>query len=300
MAAKKKSAALPAKRPGLPPSALRGLLEGQPEPPARKQARLEREANTPELSIEETPEPGMKKKRKRLKIADSAAKRIKQLPNFQEVHNRLCAGVSCESIARWLQDDLGLATDVGYEGLVRQLYRYRKHIPIDERKGRPVALLHERVKEQNHRVNTLEELNKLYEFQIQRLDKLISIEDRMQQGLMGQTGTELDRAARYLNQIISLKERLGLIKKGAPEVTTDVNVAAAAGAAGGAMAMLMSKYGDNAPDVMSNIGKRLAAAVHRAAAVKPEMASEGTNDGSEDLDPSQQILDVPAPDLKKR
>jgi hypothetical protein len=280
---------------GLPPGVGDSLFPPGKEPPARKMARAHPAA--PEMVTGEQPEPTPKKKVKRaIKVSDTAARRIKQLPNFQEVHNRLCAGISCESIARWLQDDLSLATDVGFEGLVRQLYRYRKHIPPQDRKSRKQALLHERVQDQTHRINTLEELAKLYEFQIQRIDKLIEQEDRFPTTIQV-LGNEMDRAARLLNQIVSLKERLGLIKKGAPEVITDMNTAVAAGAAGGAMAMLMQKYGDSAPDAMSNIGKKLAAAIHRAGISTPQMPAEATNAPKPDLDPAKQVSEVPAPNF---
>lgn len=212
----------------------------------------------------------MPKRKTERKTAHTAFRRIRSLPNFQEVRRRLCAGVSCESVARWLQDDCQMATDAKYPTLVQQLYRYRDTIPLKDRQSTKVVKLYERTDQFRHRVNTLEEMIKVYEYQLVRLNKAIELEDKANMPY-GATAKEMDRAMGYLLQIARLKGELGLIDKTGEkdnEGSFDRGVML-----GGALSVIAARYGPEAVDKLQHAGKKIQEHLQRMLA-NPELAGK--------------------------
>ena len=180
--------------------------------------------------------------------------RLTSLENCAEVRRRLCAGVSCESVAEWLQDDLGLATDVSRAGLIRQLYRYRDTIPLSDRAPKQISRLRARIEQFTHRVNTLAECVKLYELQLTRICKLVDVEDLAEETIRA-LGPELDRAMKYLRQISELKGEMG---REEPTGNDDMPYAATSRERmAGVIQVLEDKYGSDVEARLAWIGKRL-------------------------------------------
>jgi hypothetical protein len=191
-------------------------------------------------------------KRKRASIS-RGFQRLKALPNFDDVHQRLASGLSIDYIARWLQTDLSLCTDISCDGLKRQLFRYRDTIPLPERSPRKIKLLEERIREYAGQINVLKEITRLYQFQCARLDATME-----QHGELSlEMGRELDRAMGYIERLGDVKHRLGLFHRGsgAPELETEINPADSMQA--GAVQAVINKYGPDAPVILASAGRKL-------------------------------------------
>ena len=184
-----------------------------------------------------------------------AFRKLKALPNFQLIHTKLCAGVSCESVATYLQKQCDLYTDVREDSLVRQLYLYRKTIPITERHPTTVTSLEEELQHETHKVEELRETNLLYELTKMRITKLVLVEKGNQIGLHPQLNALVDQASRLLLQIRGMKRDLGKVP-GAPDYNPD-------GASeteldmlkNGAMSVILKQYGPRAHEVLTRVGR---------------------------------------------
>ena len=214
------------------------------------------------------------------KTVASAYKRLKQLPVYGELYTKLCAGVTCENVAEWVQDSCHLLPDVKRTALVRQLYRYRDTIPFRHRQPVERPKMYERVEKMAARVNTLDELTRLYNFQLLRIDKVIAFEDSHQVPYPG-LGREMDRAAELLQQIINLKMRLGLIKLGG-ELAGDIVEAESSAMLMGVMATMRALHGPEATDRLTAIGKKIQESLMRGLPAGPPV-----------LNPQDEIIQEP-------
>ncbi len=182
-----------------------------------------------------------------------AFKRLKELPNFDVIHHKIVSNVSPQSIATFIQDDCGLCEDINHRSLVTMLYRYKRSIPYDERTPREMTALARRTEQFPHELSVLEETTRLYELQTTRVAQLIELEDEAGEPLRA-LGVEMDRGMKYLEQIMSLKEKLGLIGDHGEQLSAmdlgDTLVS-------GAMAVITKKYGDGAQAKLAFIGKKL-------------------------------------------
>ncbi len=182
-----------------------------------------------------------------------AFKRIKDLPNYDEVHHKIVSNVSPQSIARWIQDDCGLCEDITSASLVATLYRYKRSIPYEERTPKEMTAIARRVEQFPHELSVLEETTRLYEIQTTRVAQLIDIEDDAGEPLRA-LGVEMDRGMKYLQQIAELKAKLGLIgDHGEQRSAMDFGDTMMSGA----MAVIQKKYGDGATQKLAFIGKKI-------------------------------------------
>ena len=182
-----------------------------------------------------------------------AFKRLKELPNFEVLHHKIVSNVSPQSIATFIQDDCGLCDNINHRSLVTMLYRYKRSIPYEERTPREMTALARRTEQFPHELSVLEETTRLYELQTTRVAVLIELEDDAGEPLRA-LGVEMDRGMKYLEQIMSLKEKLGLIGDHGEQLSAmdlgDTLVS-------GAMAVITKKYGDGAQAKLAFIGKKL-------------------------------------------
>ncbi len=182
-----------------------------------------------------------------------AFKRLKELPNFEVIHHKIVSNVSPQSIATFIQDDCGLCDDINHRSLVTMLYRYKRSIPYEERTPREMTALARRTEQFPHELSVLEETTRLYELQTTRVAVLIELEDEAGEPLRA-LGVEMDRGMKYLEQIMALKEKLGLIGDHGEQLSAmdlgDTLVS-------GAMAVITKKYGDGAQAKLAFIGKKL-------------------------------------------
>lgn len=87
-----------------------------------------------------------------------------------ELDERICAGYTMPQIARWLQTEKQLCTDVGYDSLCTMLSRYRQEMKpaqlIAPRMPKTIEKANETVEKG---LDELEELEKLYALQMERV-----------------------------------------------------------------------------------------------------------------------------------
>lgn len=197
-----------------------------------------------------------KKKKRHHKKHIDAFRKLKQLPNFDAVHQKLASGISCENVADWLQQKCDQYTDVKRDSLVRQLYLYRKTIPPTERRGVEVDKLEAELQAETHKVDELRETNLLYEYTKKRIGKLIEIEKANMVGVHPQLSPLVTQAAHLLIQINNLKRQLGQIP-GAPgfQITPDEQEFDTL--RNGAMAVIVKQYGPRAHEVLTKVGKSI-------------------------------------------
>lgn len=140
----------------------------------------------------------------------SAFAKLKQSPSYQEVHDKICAGVAIERIAEWLQEEKGEFTNIKRPSLVRQLYRYKESIPATKLAdaGLP-SHLWKKIEGMKRGVNELEELEKLYLLQLQRIALGVDTEEKIK-FLNKAIRKELELAADLLGRMAELKMKLGL------------------------------------------------------------------------------------------
>lgn len=147
---------------------------------------------------------------------DGKFSKLKSLPYFDEIDRRIRAGFAVEEVAEWMQEDLNLRTEIKRESLVRQLYRYKKDIP-------PAKLLTDKeplyvrkaVEKMGRGIDELEEMKKLYLYQLKRISIDGSTEEKINK-LFGSQSKEIKLAYDMLQQMMQKKMELGILSK-APE-----------------------------------------------------------------------------------
>lgn len=151
-----------------------------------------------------------------------AFEKLRQIRCFPAVDKKIRAGVPCENVAEWIQDDQNEYTDIKRDSLVRQLYRYKEAMP-------PALLdhpepLHIRKKIENLKrgVNEADELEKLYLLQLTRISRTVENEDKMN-FLLKETRKEIDVARMLLLDLAKLKIEIGVYNRQPLAVTGEIN-----------------------------------------------------------------------------
>jgi hypothetical protein len=142
--------------------------------------------------------------------------KLKELPYFDEIDRRIRAGFAVEEVAEWMQEDLNLRTEIKRESLVRQLYRYKKDIPPGEllTENEPLYV-RKAVEKMGRGIDELEEMKKLYLYQLKRISIDGSTESKINK-LFGSQSKEIKLAYDMLQQMMQKKMELGILSK-APE-----------------------------------------------------------------------------------
>jgi hypothetical protein len=206
------------------------------------------------------------RRRKRKRTADFHFKRLKDLPNFQTIRLKLASGISCESVAEWMQVNVGQCTDVKRDTLVRQLYRFRESIPPAEIAPVQLVKMHQKVEQFTHQLSAHDELVKIIEYQLVRLGKLVEMEEKMAMGVLPTMGTEMDRMVKYLSNLAVLRGEMGLIKPGMGEMMPGGSSAGefAGEMLAGVISTLTKRHGEDAHARLATIGKRIQQGVAKA------------------------------------
>lgn len=154
------------------------------------------------------------KKRKSRKQPDSGFKRLKDLECFPEVEAKIKAGVSPDEVARWLQEDMFQLGDIQRESVKRQLYRYKASLPPSELlKATPEPMwVTKAIEKMKRGINELEELEKLYLLQLQRISRDAETEAKINKLFKG-TNKEIQLATDLLEMMLKLKMELGILDK---------------------------------------------------------------------------------------
>lgn len=141
-----------------------------------------------------------------------AFKRLKMLKCYAELHEKICADVAVEEVARWVQEDEMEALEVKRDTLIRQLYRYKADLPpgsVVKEKPLHVKRAIEKLK---RGVNELEEMEGLYLLQLKRISIDTQTEEKINK-LFRSTGSEINLAVSILNRMIEKKAELGILDK---------------------------------------------------------------------------------------
>ena len=153
------------------------------------------------------------RRRKRGSKQDKFEK-LKSLPCFSELDAKIKAGISIEEIAKWLQEDMFQMTDIQMDSLKRQLYRYKASLPPAElmNAAEDQPYVRRAVEKMKRGVNEIEELEKLYLFQLQRISRDAETESKINK-LFKSTNKEIELASNMLEKIVRLKMELGVLTK---------------------------------------------------------------------------------------
>lgn len=154
------------------------------------------------------------RKKKKGEPTDNSFKRLKNLEYFPEIDIKIKAGVDLDEIARWIQEDLMAMDDIQRESLKRQLYRYKSNLPPGELLEATEEPLYIRkaIEKMKRGVNEIEELEKLYLFQLRRISIDAQHEEKISKLFKG-TNKEIELATNLLEKIIEKKMELGILDK---------------------------------------------------------------------------------------
>lgn len=141
-----------------------------------------------------------------------AFEKLRALRCFPEVDKKIRAGIPCENIAEWIQEDQGEYTDVKRESLVRQLYRYKESIPGDELETPDGLYVRKKIENLKRGVNEAAELEKLYLLQLSRISMMVQTEDKIKFIQKGTRG-EIEAARQILLDLAKLKIELGVYSR---------------------------------------------------------------------------------------
>jgi len=147
-------------------------------------------------------------------------RRLNECSCLDEVERRLRLGWASQKIAEYIQNDAGELVDVPISSLRKMIDEYRKTIPPSE-----LALTSQNFLAQqkaNRRAaegfNELEELEKLYQLQMKRIEIDVGNEEKINK-LLPTTGREIFYAMKLLKQSSDLKMDLGLATRQLGEVS---------------------------------------------------------------------------------
>lgn len=182
-----------------------------------------------------------------------AFKDLKDMHCYEEFHKKVKAGIAIEEIARWLQEDMLQQTAIKRDSLVRKLFRYKGSLPPAELLRDPPVYLQRAIEKMHRGINEIEELEKLYLFQLRRISIDAETETKINK-LFGSTGHEIRIAMDLLNSMVQKKMELGIMSKVPDQLsvsgnfsstlvdeTTDEGTKARLGLLAGKMLQAMSK-----------------------------------------------------------
>ena len=146
------------------------------------------------------------------KSSSNAFKRLKELPFFDELDRRIKMNIAVEELAKWIQEDRMQMTDIKRDSLVRQLYRYKAAIPPGEIAEVEPMFFAKSIEKLKRGVNEIEELEKLYLFQLRRISMDGATEEKINKLFSGMN-KEIQLAADLLNKLIEKKMELGILSR---------------------------------------------------------------------------------------
>ena len=118
--------------------------------------------------------------------------------------------IAVEELAKWIQEDRMQMTDIKRDSLVRQLYRYKAAIPPGEIAEVEPMFFAKSIEKLKRGVNEIEELEKLYLFQLRRISMDGATEEKINKLFSGMN-KEIQLAADLLNKLIEKKMELGIL-----------------------------------------------------------------------------------------
>lgn len=157
---------------------------------------------------------------------DTRFLKLKSLDCFKEVHGRILDGWQVAEVAKMVQEERGEYTDATRGTLTTLLHEYRNSLP----KGTLIRqtlpkVLHKAAEEVKAGVNELDELEKLYLMQMERIKIDVGTEKKIGK-LFGTTGREIREAREILEARAKLKMDLGLDQRSLGTIEVDARVVA--------------------------------------------------------------------------
>ena len=155
-----------------------------------------------------------RKRKRKLSPRDNprAYKRLKALSFYDELDKRIKANIAIEELARWIQEDKVQLVDMKRESLVRQLYRYKSEIPPGEIAEVEPLFFAKAIERMKRGVDEIEELEKLYLFQLNRISMDAETEQKINKLFPGMF-KEIQLAADLLDKMMEKKMELGILSK---------------------------------------------------------------------------------------
>lgn len=151
-----------------------------------------------------------------------AFEKLKASPCFKDVHDRLEAGIAAEKVADWAQEERKCYDGIKRDSLVRALYRYKKsEVPVtaaqivasaDPQTGKPSLNVWARIQGMQRGLNELEEIEKLYVLQLQRINRAVTVEETINFNNR-ETRRDMELAVVMMEKLADLKMRLGIYKE---------------------------------------------------------------------------------------
>jgi hypothetical protein len=149
--------------------------------------------------------------------------RLRSLNCFEEVHKQVVEGLELVSIAKYIQVECNEYVDVGREAVISVLKDYRQSLPaalLAARVPRASAMAAERVREG---LDELEELDKLYQIQLERIGIDFATERKINKLIPSMT-QEIRAGREILTEMAKLKMDLGLNDRHLGKVDIDAQI----------------------------------------------------------------------------
>lgn len=141
-----------------------------------------------------------------------AHERIRELPCYLELHNRIVAGIAIPEVARWLQEEQQAFTESKRDSVIRALFRYKADIPAKELDLVNGAVTQQKLEEIEGDIKELDELTKLYRLQFARIQQARKLEETI--GFPNQKlAQDFLVAKQLLLDMAELKFKLGIYSK---------------------------------------------------------------------------------------
>lgn len=145
---------------------------------------------------------------------------ITGLKCFDDVHERLLSGWSVPTVAKYIREDCHELTSMTEQSVCLLLYKYRKAIPpgeflqkAEEVMPKAVTRIHKAAEERmTNGLNELEELERLYKLQLDRIRKGM-LDEKEAEKLFPSLNQEFRIAKDLLESSATLKMDLGLAKR---------------------------------------------------------------------------------------
>lgn len=153
-------------------------------------------------------------------------KRLKSLRCFPELHKRVLEGWPSTQVSRYVQDDQQEGGDLTRGALIALVNDYRQSLPRSELIAqRMPQVFNKAAEEVRQGLNELEELEKLYRVQMERIGIDLNIEKNVGK-LMPSMTQEIKQAKDILATYAELKMDLGLTQRHIGQVEIDAKVIA--------------------------------------------------------------------------
>lgn len=198
-------------------------------------------------------------------------KRFQAMSCYEEFYDMVCAGVHSRDVAEWLRDVKRECLDVQKDSLVRMISKFRSEIPDSELSKALPSVNSQAVVKMAKGLQSLDELERLYEVQTERIAIGLKNE-RAAQKLNAKMTQEIGAARELVLSYHKVQAELGLVSKHLGKLTIESTQ--------DKRVLIAQQYGPKAGELKTKSMNNVLGIFNRVLALSEQSAEEDDEGGA--------------------